>query len=115
MNMQIEVSAIASLSLMPAEIVPILYTERDLDVVRHLIIENGQRLPVLVQRTSGRIFWGGDIWLQMRALGKSEIAVIYHDVDDREAARIAIRLRRAGELAGGNIHIRDSHFRGFAG
>lgn len=97
--MQIETAAIASLSLMPAEIVPINYTERDLDVVRHLIAENGQRVPVLVQRATGRVFWGGDIWLQMRAMGKSEIAVVYHDVDDREAARIAIRLRRAGELA----------------
>lgn len=55
--MQIETAAIASLSLMPAEIVPINYTERDLDVVRHLITENGQRLPALVQRASGRIFW----------------------------------------------------------
>jgi DNA modification methylase len=96
---QIEMVAIDGLSLMPRDIVPVVYTERDLAVVEHLLKENGQPLPVLVQQSTNRIFWGGDIWLKLRDSGATHIAAIIRDVDDREAARIAIRLRRASELA----------------
>lgn len=96
--MQIETVDIQTLSIMPNSIVPITHTERDLDVVGHMLAEHGQRLPVLVQASTKRIFWGGDIWLAMKARGDNTIAAVFHDVDDEAAARIAVRLRRSTEL-----------------
>lgn len=96
--MQIEIVNIQALSIMPTSIVPINHTERDLDVVGHILAEHGQRLPVLVQQSTRRIFWGGDIWLAMKARGENTIEAVFHDVDDQAAARIAVRLRRSTEL-----------------
>lgn len=99
LTQKIERVGIDELSLMPREIVPIVHTERDLGVAEGLLKENGQVLPVLAQRDSRRIFWGGDIWVAAKRAGMSDLQVIWCDVDDREASRIAIRLRRASELA----------------
>lgn len=96
--MQIETVDIQTLSQMPNSIVPINYTDRDLDVIGNMLIEHGQRLPVLVQASTKRIFWGSDIWLSMKARGDNTIAAVFHDVDDQAAARIAVRLRRSTEL-----------------
>lgn len=72
--MQIETVDIQTLSQMPNSIVPINYTDRDLDVIGNMLIEHGQRLPVLVQASTKRIFWGSDIWLSMKARGDNTIA-----------------------------------------
>lgn len=96
---QTERIVLDELALMPREIVPIVYTERDIEVAEGLLKENGQVLPILAQRASKRIFWGGDIWMAAKRAGATEIDVLWSDADDREASRIAIRLRRASELA----------------
>lgn len=97
-DLVIQTLPLADLSLMPREIVPIVHTDRGLAVTGQLISQNGQPLPILVQRSTHRIFWGGDLWIQAKALGRTDIAAVLCDVDDLEAAAIAVRLQRASEL-----------------
>lgn len=61
--------------------------------------DHGQVVPLLVQRSRGRVIHGNGRLEQMRTMGWTECQVIYLDIDDDEFRRLAIRMNRSAELA----------------
>ena len=91
----------SELSLMPANIVPIDVSERAIGVMVNMLNEqDGQPVPLLVQRGTNRVFFGGEIFLALQKLGAAEAEVIYSDCTDKQAARLAVQMRRSVELSG---------------
>lgn len=85
---------------MPPAIVPIDVSDRAIGVTLALLTEHGQPVPALAQKSTGRIFFGGEFYLAFQKMGVEEMQVIYRDCDDDEAAKIAVRMRRQVELSG---------------
>jgi len=97
---EVESIEIEDLSLMPPAIVPIDVSERAIAVTMALLTEHGQPVPALAQKSTGRIFFGGEFYLAFKKLGVGEMGVIWRECSDDEAAKIAVRMRRQVELSG---------------
>lgn len=100
MEQKVERVSLKELSLMPPAIVPIDVSDRAIGVTLALLTEHGQPVPALAQKSTGRIFFGGEFYLAFQKMGVEEMQVIYRDCDDDEAAKIAVRMRRQVELSG---------------
>lgn len=76
------------------------HDDRNLDSIRASLSEPwGQVEPLVVQRSSGRIIGGNGRYRVMRDLAWEETDVVYLDVDDTQATRLALALNRTAELA----------------
>jgi ParB-like chromosome segregation protein Spo0J len=75
------------------------HDQRNLDAIRGSLARFGQVEPIVVQRGTKRIVGGHGRVEALRALGRTEAAVVEVDVDDTGAAALAIALNRTGELA----------------
>jgi ParB-like chromosome segregation protein Spo0J len=75
------------------------HDQRNLDAIRGSLARFGQVEPIVVQRGTGRIVGGHGRVEALRALGRTEAAVVEVDVDDTGAAALAIALNRTAELA----------------
>jgi DNA modification methylase len=61
---------------------------------------NGQYRPIVVNRRTNQVLAGNHTLAAARELGWDEIAVTFVDVDDEQAARIALVDNRANDVAG---------------
>jgi ParB-like chromosome segregation protein Spo0J len=76
-----------------------VHGEQNLATIKASLSEHGQYRPLIVQRATGRIIAGNGTYQAAKALGWTEINVMYLDVDDLQAQRIAIVDNRSAELA----------------
>lgn len=60
---------------------------------------NKQYRPIVVQKNTYKILAGNHTWQAAKALGWSEIAVVFVDVDDDQAKRIVLADNRTNDLA----------------
>lgn len=72
----------------------------DVEVLRSMYREFGQRRPILVQRSSNRIIGGNHWWRAMKAELAETILVMYVDVDDTTAKRLGTADNQAHERGG---------------
>lgn len=75
---------------------------------------HGQYKPILVQQSTGFIIAGNHTWMAAKALGWSEIAVQYLEVDDDKALRILLADNRSTDLATYDEHALAEVLSGFA-
>ncbi len=61
---------------------------------------NKQYRPIVVQQKTKKILAGNHTWQAAKALGWSQIAVVFVDVSDEEAKRIVLADNRTTDLAG---------------
>lgn len=71
----------------------------DLDMIKESLEYHGQYRPVVVQKSTGHILAGNHTVKAAKALGWSEVAATYVDVDDDQAARIVAVDNRANDKA----------------
>lgn len=71
----------------------------DIDLIAESLTINGMYQPVVVQKSTGYILAGNHRYAALLSLGESQIPVIYVDVDDEQAARIALIDNRSSDLA----------------
>lgn len=68
------------------------------DVIVESLAAHGQYRPIVVQRSTGHILAGNHTWMAAKQLRWKEIAVVYVDVDDDQAARIVLVDNRTSDL-----------------
>lgn len=71
----------------------------DLEAITESIEVNGVYAPVVAQRSTGFILAGNHRYHAMVGLGATTVPVLWLDVDDAQARRIALVDNRAGQLA----------------
>jgi len=71
----------------------------DVEAIKRSLERNGQYRPIVVNRRSGEVLAGNHTMQAARALGWESIAATYVDVDDEQAARIALVDNRSADLA----------------
>lgn len=71
----------------------------NLKAIQESIEENGIFRPIIVQRSSGEIIGGNHTWKAAKALGYSQVPVVFLDVDDTAAAKIVLADNRTNDLA----------------
>lgn len=71
----------------------------DLEAITESIQVNGVYTPVVAQRSTGHILAGNHRYHAMVALGATTVPVLWLDVDDEAARRIALVDNRSGQLA----------------
>lgn len=71
----------------------------DLTALRESINKNGFYGCVIVQRSTGFVIAGNHRMQALREMGEDQIPVLYVDVDDTEAARLALADNRTSDLA----------------
>lgn len=76
-----------------------LHDERNVGAIKASLSRFQQVEPLVVQRSTGRLIAGHGRVAAMRALGWAEADIVEVDVDDTQAAALAITLNRSGELA----------------
>lgn len=70
----------------------------DLDAIKESIRVNGYYAPILVQSSTGYILAGNHRYRAARALGHTEVPVVYIDVEDEAAKRIMVADNRTTRL-----------------
>jgi hypothetical protein len=71
----------------------------DLDVLKASIIKNGFYQPIVVQRSTNIVLAGNHRRQALIELGATQIPVMYVDVDDVQATRLALADNRTSDLA----------------
>lgn len=71
----------------------------DTQVIADSITENGMYQPVVVQRSTGYVLAGNHRHAALLSLGEKSIPVVWVDVDDDRARRIALADNRTTDLA----------------
>lgn len=71
----------------------------DVGLISTLLDRFGLYAPIVVQRSTGYVLAGNHRWRAAKALGWTEIAVSYLDVDDVEARQILLADNRSADLA----------------
>jgi ParB-like chromosome segregation protein Spo0J len=72
----------------------------DLDLITDSLLRHGQYRPAIVQRSTQRIVIGNGMWSCAKALGAPEIAAVFLDLDDAQAAKLALLDNRTSEAGG---------------
>lgn len=72
----------------------------DVDAIVESIRFNGMYQPVVAQRSTGHVLAGNHRHAALVALGETRIPVVWVDVDDDAAARIALTDNRTSDVAG---------------
>lgn len=72
----------------------------DVEEIKGSIRESGFHQPLVVNERSGKILTGNHRWMAAKALGMSEIPVLYVDVSEEEALRILLRDNKTSDEAG---------------
>ncbi len=72
---------------------------RNMEAIRASLVRFGQAEPLIVQKQTGRVIGGTGRLIAMEELGWTECDVVELDLDDLQAASLAIALNRTGELA----------------
>lgn len=72
----------------------------DIEFLTSSLAEHGQIKPIVANRRTGDILAGNHLWQAAVALGWSEIAVTWVDVDEDQARKIVLVDNRASELGG---------------
>jgi ParB/Sulfiredoxin domain len=75
------------------------YNNGDLDAIGESIEVNGMYRPLYVQTSTGYILAGNHTWHACKALGATDVPVLYLDVDDTTAFRIMVADNRVAALA----------------
>ena len=88
---------LATLLLDPANVR--LHDERNLGAIKGSLSIFGQVEPLVVQASTGRLIAGHGRVAAMRELGWTESDIVEVDLNDTQAATLAITLNRSGELA----------------
>jgi len=71
----------------------------DVDAIKRSLERNGQYRPIVVNRRTGEVLAGNHTVKAARDLGWQSVAATYVDVDDEQAARIALADNRTADLA----------------
>lgn len=88
---------LAELHLDPANVR--LHDEKNVGAIKSSLARFQQVEPLVVQKSSGRLIAGHGRVAAMRELGWTEADIVEVEVDDTQAAALAITLNRTGELA----------------
>jgi hypothetical protein len=88
---------LADLHLDPANVR--LHDEKNVGTIKASLSRFQQVEPLVVQRSTGRLIAGHGRVAAMRELGWTEADIVEVDVNDTQAAAMAITLNRSGELA----------------
>jgi hypothetical protein len=75
------------------------YNNGDVEEIAASIEINGMYRPIYVQRSTGYILAGNHTWEACKSLGATLIPVVYLDVDDTTAKRVAIGDNEIARLA----------------
>lgn len=70
----------------------------DVGAISESLIEFGQNKPIVVQASSGHIIAGNHLWAAAKALGWSDIAAVFVDMDETTARRYLIADNRTQEV-----------------
>jgi len=73
--------------------------EGDIGAISESLLMHGQYRPIVVNKPTRQILAGNHTWKAAKALGWTEIAVSFVDVDDEQAARIVLVDNRTNDLA----------------
>jgi DNA modification methylase len=76
-----------------------LHDEKNLGTIKASLARFQQVEPLVVQKSTGRLIAGHGRVAAMRELGWTEADIVEVDVDDTQAAAMAVTLNRSGELA----------------
>lgn len=71
----------------------------DLDVIRESLRTHGQYVPIVVQLSTGHVIKGNHTHRAAKAEGRTDIDVVFVDVDDDQAKRIMVMDNRASDRA----------------
>ena len=71
----------------------------DIEMIAESILVNGMYQPIVAQRSTGHILAGNHRYAALLSLGETRIPVVWVDVDDAEARRIALADNRTSDLA----------------
>lgn len=72
----------------------------DVELLVSSLAQHGQYRPIVVNSRSGEVLAGNHTLMAARELGWTDIAATFVDVDEEQAARIALIDNRANDLAG---------------
>jgi hypothetical protein len=75
------------------------YRNGDIDLIMESMMTNGVYAPVVAQRSTGHILAGNHRYAALLGLGAQTIPVLWMDVDDVTAKRIAIVDNRSSDVA----------------
>lgn len=67
-------------------------------VIAESLQENGQFLPLVVQKSTGYILSGNHTWKAARSIGADTVDVVMVDVDDQQALKILLVANRSSDL-----------------
>ena len=73
--------------------------EGDIGAISQSLEAHGQYRPIVVQESSNRIIAGNHTWKAAKALGWTQIAATFIDVDDEQAYRIMLVDNRTNDIA----------------
>jgi len=81
------------------ELWPLNPRSGDLTALKQSITTNGFYQPIVVQRSTSYVIAGNHRVRALREMGEAEVPVVYVDIDDTEAKRIALADNRTSDLA----------------
>jgi hypothetical protein len=71
----------------------------DLEVLKESIRKNGFYAPIVVQRETNYVIAGNHRHQALREMGSTQVPVLFMDIDDIEATRMALADNRTSDLA----------------
>lgn len=96
---QLKVQSIALDALVHDPRNPRLHDKRNIDIIKHSLVEHSQVEPLVVQANTMMVIGGNGRLEAMRALGWKTAACALVDISDTQARRLSIALNRTAELA----------------
>lgn len=75
------------------------HNERNIEAIKKSLEQNPQYRPFVVQRSTGIVLVGNGMLQAMREMGMTEGWAEYRDLDDAQAAKLALTDNRTGDLA----------------
>lgn len=71
-----------------------------LDKITKSLLTHGQRAPIVVQASTGRIVKGNGTWAAAKEIGWPDAAMVFQEMDDEEAYAFLLDDNRSSDLAG---------------
>ena len=71
-----------------------------LDKISKSLLTHGQRAPIVVQQSTGRIVKGNGTWAAAKSIGWPDIAMVFQEMTEEEAYAYLLDDNRTSDLAG---------------